>query len=384
MVRGQDKIVTMPQQTTPYQSDTDNWFVMCHFSPQQIETMLQKDCDGLFRGEGEEPLPPYRFFIPFQSIPVQTAQERLSVQQADKHYKATNDRNALREDLHNFVFIQASAERVSAIVHSDWNVKARLRLYYYRDTNQRMVTVSDVEMRQLMATIQSRHLQFYIDQPLDDFTAGDKVILKMEPWAGKRGVIKKIAIKRGQLCMTISMNILGRTKSINFTDVHVGDVLFEDAERGRLLTDNPISNYEEEIIDLLSHRFGHHPTDEVTDGDRQRLRRLSSYDHLYVDDPDDRVRFAALRLICAYLLQNQRKKDAYQHEVATLLDGRETPESDADAYLMTALFITTRQAHWRDAVKAYRNTHPDHLPVLRRYHAILKELKARSSESRVL
>ena len=58
--------------------------------------------------------------------------------------------------------------------------------------------------------------------------------------------------------------------------------------------------------------------------------------------------------------------------------------ADADAYLMTALFITTRQAHWRDAVKAYRNTHPDHLPVLRRYHAILKELKARSSESRVL
>jgi hypothetical protein len=179
------------------------------------------------------------------------------------------------------------------------------------------------------------------------------------------------------------MNILGCTKSINFTDVHVGDVVFEDAERGRMLTDNPISNYEEEIIDLLSHRFGHHSTNDIED-DRLRLRRLSSYDHLYVDNPDDRARFASLRLICAYLLQNLRKKDAYQHEVTTLLGGRETPESDADAYLMTALFVTTRQAHWRNAVKAYRNTHPDHLPVLRRYHAILKELRARSGEFRTM
>lgn len=359
------------------------WYVMCHLSPQTIETMLQKDCDGKFLAEGEEPLPPFRFFVPFQSIPVIHAPKSAQKENtSDKHYRPQDDQNALRYDLHNFVFIQAPAWRVEAIVKSKWNTNARLRLYHYRDTNQKVVTVSDAEMRQLMATIQSKHLQFYIDQPLDDFAPGDRVTLKLEPWEGRHGIIKQIAIRRGQLCMTISMNILGRTKSINFTDVHVGDILFEDKERGRMLSDNPIANYEEEILDLLSHRFGHSHTEEMPEADRLRLKRLSTYNHIYVDDADERMRFASLKLICAYLLQNHKKRETYQQEVVDLLGNKLTPTIDAEAYLMIALFITTRQVHWRDAVKEYRNTHPDALPSIRRFFATIRNLKAKKTKNR--
>ncbi len=445
----------MPQQKIDANQDIGKWYVMCHLNPQHIETMLQKDSAGLFCKPDETPLPPYRFYVPYQYIPALPVGKAQDDVVDDRHYRPQDDPNALRNDLHDFVFIQASEERLRAIVQSDWNTRTRLRLYHYRDTNHHVVTVSDAEVRQLMTTIQDRHLQFYIDQPLDDFAADDRVILKKEPWEGKRGVVKKVAIKKGQLCMTISMNILGRTKSINFTDVHVGDVLFEDSERGRMLTDNPITNYEEEIIDLLSHRFGRHYTDEVKKEDHQRLRRLVTYDHIYVDDADERARFLSLKLICAYLLQSQRKKALYQQEVMDLLanpsplappttapslsrggkttapslsregktttpslsregkttapslsrggkttapslsrEGKTTtpslsregssclvPQTPAEAYLMTALFITTRKAHWRDAVKAYRSTHPDSLPVLRRYHAIIKDLKARKSKN---
>jgi hypothetical protein len=76
-------------------------------------------------------------------------------------------------------------------------------------------------------------------------------------------------------------------------------------------------------------------------------------------------------------LHSERKRNSYQQEVTELLNGKETAETDSDAYLMVALFITTRMAHWRNAVKDYRHIHPDSLPVLRRYHAILKNLKAR-------
>ena len=67
-------------------------------------------------------------------------------------------------------------------------------------------------------------------------------------------------------------------------------------------------------------------------------------------------------------------------EVIDLLDGKETPETTAEAYLMIALFITTRMAHWRTAVKEYRNSHPDCPEIFRRYHAILKELKAKKTK----
>ena len=367
----------MTQQKNNMEKDTGSWYVMCHLSPQQIETMLQKDCAGLFCKPGEQPLPPYRFYVPFLYMPVIHADKR---QVTDKHYAPQDDANALRNDLHDFVFIQASEERIRSIVDSEWNSKARLHLYHYRDTSHQAVKVSDEEVHLLMETIQKRHLQFYIDQPLDDFAADDRVILQMEPWHGKRGVVKKVAIKKGLLCMTISLNILGRTKSINFTDVRVGDVKFEDAERGRILSSDPITNYEEEIIDILSHRFARHEPDDVAVLDRQRLKRLLTYNHIYVDSAVEKARFAALKLICAYLLHNERKRNSYQQEVTELLNGREIPETDGDAYLMTALFITTRMVHWRNAVKDYRHTHPDCPPVLRRYHAIIKDLKARKSK----
>ena len=367
----------MPQQNINNKQSTDCWYVMCHPSPQQIETLLQKDCDGKFRREGEPSLPPYRFYVPFQNIPTHASQSSQSAETNDKHYDPQQDVSALRCDLHNFVFIQASEERIAAIVHSDWNSKSRLHLYHYRDTNHQVVKIADTEMRMLMTTIQDRHLQFYIDQPLCDFTIGDKVMLTIEPWTGKHGVITKIVIKHGQLCMTISLNILGRTKSINFLDVHVGDVVFEDAERGRLLSNHPIDNYEEEILDLLNHRFGHHYTDEMAANDKQRLKRLASYDHIYVDDADERIRFSALRLICAYLLQSERRRNHYEQEVSELLGDKQEATTSQEAYLMTALFVVTRQARWRQAVKNYRNTHPECLPVFRRYHAILKDVRAK-------
>lgn len=385
--------MAMSQQMIDKENAHDSWYVMWHLKPQYIETMLQKDSAGLFCKPDETPLPPYRFYVPFQYMPIFHEGQEVKGAVTDKHYKAQDDPNALRDDLHNFVFIQAPEERVRAIVSSDWNTKARSRLRYYRDTNHKEVKVTDAEIRLLMDTVQNRHLQFYIDQPLDDFTIGDRVILQTEPWTGKRGVVKKVVIKHGQLCMTISMNILGRTKSINFTDVRVGDVLFEDAERGRMLTDNPITNYEEEIIDILSHRFGKRYTEEVTKVDQQRLKRLATYDRIYVDDADEHARFVALKLICAYLLKSAKKRDLYQQQALDLLhlpsDISLQPSSllpspsslsPTDAYLMIALFITTRQAHWRQAVKDYRNTHSGCPDIFRRYHAIIKDIKAKKTK----
>ena len=385
--------MAMSQQINENENARDAWYVMWHLKPQHIETMLQKDCAGLFRKPDDPPLPPYRFYVPFQYMPILHEDKKEGM--TDKRYKPQDDSNALRSDLHNFVFIQAPEDRVRAIVASDWNVKASVRLNYYRDTNRREVTISDTEVHLLMDVVQKRHLQFYLDQPLDDFAEGDKVVLQNEPWAGKRGIVKKVALKHGQLCMTISMNILGRTKSINFTDVHVGDVLFEDAERGRMLTDNPITNYEEEIIDLLSHRFGHRHNEDVAEADRQRLRRLATYDRIYVDDDYEQARFTALRLICAYLLQNAKKRDLYQQQVLDLLhlplnsqssilnSQLPSPSNPSEAYLMTALFITTRQACFRAALKEYRNSHSDCPDIFRRYLSIIKDIKTKKKSRNI-
>lgn len=365
----------------------ESWYVMWHLKPQLIETLLQKDSAGLFCKPGEKALPSYRFFVPYQYMPIVRQENRGKGKEkekemiSDKHYTPQDDSLALRNDLKSFVFIQASEERLKAIVSSAWNTQGLLRLNYYLDTNRQKVKISDTEMRMLVDTIQNRQLQFYIDQPLDDFTVGDRVVLQMEPWTGKQGVVKKVALKHGQLCMTISMNILGRTKSINFTDVHVGDVLFEDPEKGRMLTDNPIDNYEEEIIDLLSHRFGKSQTPEVAESDLQRLRRLATYDRIFVEDADEQARFTALKLICAYLLNNKSKCQKYTQEVQSTL----SLQPSSVILLHLALFIVTRDPQLRDAVKQYRNSHPDDCPSsIRRFYAIIKDLKTKKATSSTL
>lgn len=351
------------------------WYILCHLNPTWIENMLQKDSEGLFRPADAPQLPPYRFYIPYHYMPLQM-QEHHEEEMDLKDYDPVKDVNGLRADLHNFVFIQATEDRVEQIVKSEWNRKTRLHLYYYRNPNGEKVTIPDVEMQQLIKTLQDHHLTFFFDQPIMDFTVGDAVTLQREPWTGKHAIIKAITVKKDRTDITVSINIFNRTKSLNFKNVNVGDVQFEDEHRGRLLSGNPINNYEEEIIDLLSHRFTQKYAEEVAENDRQRLKRLSSYSHIFVEDPDDAARFVALKLICAYLREEKRKVEHYIQQVQTLLNDITTPETDRDAYLMMALFITTRDPQLRDAVKTYRTTHPDSPDSLRRYHTIAKHLKS--------
>ena len=342
------------------------WYVMRHPNPRQIEALLKKECAGRFCEESR-PLQPFKFYIPYLYMPVSDGSDYT---------------NALRSDFHGFVFIQATGSRVDKIVTSDWNTKGRLRLHYYRDHEGKNVVVSDAEVQNLMSTFKDQTLKFFIGQPIDEFSAGDKVILNIESWAGQKGVVNDIRLRKGKLTMTISVNIFNQTKSINFTDLKTGDITFEDPAKGALFSSNPIDRLEEETIDILSHKYSHTTSKEVAQADATRLKRLSKFDRLYRDEDDaDYPRFLSLKLICATLRQS-KKKEALQKEVEKHLAGKDGPITADEAYLMNALFVATRQARYRDAVKAYRNAHPDSPDILRRYHTIVKKMKAKSTNKK--
>lgn len=360
------------------------WYVMRHLNPAWIESMLQKDCSGRLLRQGEQPLPPYRFFIPYQNMPrVITGRTHADRLADDRRYDPVGDVDRLRGDLRSYVFIQAPQSRVEALVKSDWNRSSSVRLYFFRDTDGSMVTLPDADMHRLIKTLQDRQLRFYLDQPIDDFAVGDRVVLQMEPWTGKTAEVRKIVFKHDRVKLTVSLNIFGRTKSITFPDVAVGDVLFVDKARGRMLSGNPIANYEEEIIDLLSHRYSQKHPEDYAELDNERLKRLAAYSNIYVEDAEERTRYVALKLICAHLRSDSSRRERYQAEVSAMLgiphgaDAIPQPASFLEAYLMMALFITTRNPRYRDAVKAYRTTHPDCPDILRRYHTIVKDLKSK-------
>lgn len=361
----------------PTDNNTQDWYVMCHLNPMQIETLLKKDSKGEFRQDGPADTP-YSFYIPYLHMP--TAETLEAQEESDKGRKAYDSirRNKeLRGDLFRFVFIQAPEERVWRIVSSPWNTGSRLRLYHYRDHEGKKVIVRDGDMRRLMTTIRDQHFLFYFDQPITDFQVESEVILNIEPWKGHRGVIKKITCRKKQLCMDISMNIFNRTRSINFVDLKTGDISFVDAAQAAFMEGDFLSHFEEELMEQLSHLHTRSVTDHQRLRDAVRLKQLSTYYNIYMDDEAEQPRFLALRLIYATLRKWDRHRETLVSEAQALLSNPKTPATDAEAYLMTALFIATRLAPYRDAVKRYRAAHPDSPDILRRYHTITKHLKAK-------
>ena len=332
-----------------------SWYVMVHQNPRWIETMLLKDSRGDLTKEGDEQLPPYEFFVPYQFLRPSTEDD-------------------LREDLHSFVFVHVSSQRIHDIVYSDWNAGARSHLHHYRDTNGCEVTISDTEMQQLRTTLQSRQLKFFFGQPIGDMAVGDTVILQFDPWRGKMGKIEKIAYKKGRLVMTVGVNIMNRTKSVKFENLHDGDVLFADEERGRLLSGNLIENFENEMVNILGHKYREKAPQKVIK-DRSRLIRLLSYSNIQIADADDHQRFTALMLLCSYLLFETEARDRYKAQLQEWLDGVTEARTATEAYLMVALFVVTRKPKLRDAAKAYRKSHADCPDIIRRFLSKVSDLR---------
>ena len=77
---------------------------------------------------------------------------------------------------------------------------------------------------------------------------------------------------------------------------------------------------------------------------------------------------------------NRGKVELCMKDVLALLN--DPVESLTDAYLTMALFITTRDPNYRDAVKAWRQSHPDTPSSFRRLYAIVKELKAKKRKKK--
>lgn len=333
----------------------DVWYVMVHQNPRWIETMLLKDSRGDLTPEGEQPLPPYEFFVPYQFLRPSTDDD-------------------LRDDLHSFVFVHVSEQRIRQIVRSEWNDGTRYRFHHYRDTTGRVVTISDSEMTQLRQTLQSRQLKVFFGQPVGDMAVGDTVILQFDPWKGKIGKVEKITYRRGHLVMTVGVNIMNRTKSVKFEDLHDGDVLFADEERGRLLSGDLIANFENEMVNILGHKFREKSPGKVIK-DRTRLIRLLSYANMQMADADDHRRFTALMLLASYLLFEQEARDRYKAQLREWLDGVREARTATEAYLMVALFVVTRKPKYRDAAKAYRKSHADCPDIIRRFLSKVSDIR---------
>lgn len=356
----------------------------------------------------EEPPYSFDFFIPFEDLKLRQRQVQSSPDDDYKDYDAMLDERALRCDLHHFIFICASKDdTVKHILNSLWNKALTHRLYAYRDESGDPVEVSNAEVQRFMTVIKRYDFQILNGEPSDEVREGDRVTVVSGPMAGSDGIIQEIREREGQILLTIAFAMFQNKMHVAVPGIRISDVRLKSAEAQRLIQDPVIGHFEDQLIELLCHLHGKKGSHELNKEDQRQLRFLYQYTDIQFDDPANRAKFAALMLICAYLMNDKDEVARRQQEVEQILKSEVgclksdsmvqgddsltmthspltmnplpsslSPQpSSLSCYLQTALFIVTHNPEYRCQVKAWRQSHPDCPLVIRRFLSIAKQIR---------
>ena len=367
----------------------------------------------------------YDFFIPFQDLKLRRRKAQESPEDDFKEYDAMLDERALRSDLHHFIFIHESKDNVKKLLNASWNKALSHRLYAYRDEHGDPVEVSNAEVERFKTVIKRYDFQIVNGEPTDEVREGDRVTVISGPMAGSDGIIKEIREREGQILLTITFAMFQDKMHVAVPGIHVSDVRLKSAEAQQLIQDPVIGHFEDQLIELLCHLHGKKGSHELNKEDQRQLRFLYQYTSIQFDDPANRTKFAALMLICAYLMNDKPEVARRQQEVEQLLksevgclmsdsmvqgslqskaaepsarfkvQGSEfrdsvvrdsvvrdsvtpvpvIPNNDISCYLTMSLFIVTHNPEYRCQVKAWRQSHPDCPLVIRRFLSIAKQIR---------
>ena len=378
----------------------------------------------------------YDFFIPFQDLKLRRRKAQESPEDDFKDYDAMLDERALRSDLHHFIFIHESKDNVKKLLNASWNKALSHRLYAYRDEHGDPVEVSNAEVERFKTVIKRYDFQIVNGEPTDEVREGDRVTVVSGPMAGSDGIIKEIREREGQILLTITFAMFQDKMHVAVPGIRISDVRLKSAKAQQLIQDPVISHFEDQLIELLCHLHGKKGSHELNKEDQRQLRFLYQYTTIQFDDPANRTKFAALMLICAYLMNDKPEIARRQQEVEDLLmsevekmsdvgslksdvmvqgsrlmvndsaishqpsaffpdsESRDsvnpgsalrdsvTPDSALSpqpsalvCYLTTALFIVTHDPKLRKEVKAWRQSHPDCPLVIRRFLSIAKQIR---------
>jgi transcription antitermination factor NusG len=386
-------------------SDQKRWCILRHPDADLIgEIFSGKRKVQNLSDDSHYPLPPFEHFIPFADLKKRPVERMATPDDEYKSYDAMLDERALRNDLHHYIFICQPKEVVLQILDAPWNKVLRSRLYAYRDENGVPIEISNAEMERFKTVIKRYDFQIVNGEPTDEVREGDMVTIISGPMEGSDGQIQAIRERDGQVLLTVVFSMFQDKMRIAVPGISISDVRLKTQDAQQLLQDPVIGHFEDELIELLCHLHGKKGSQALNKEDRQRLRFLYQYaDIVFEDNDDNRKKFAALMLICVYLLNDkaeisrrtQQVEDLLMSELGSLksdvrgaasmfnvprnatLSPRECSmvHDELSCYLVTSLFIVTHEAPLRKQVKLWRQSHPDCSLALRRFVSIAKQIR---------
>lgn len=297
------------------------------------------------------PLPPFKYFIPFEDLKQKPLERKSPGDEDYKTYDAMLDERALRNDLHHFIFIQISKEQVLSLLDAPWVKVLRNRLYVYKDEKGSPIEISDVEMERFKTVIKRYDFQIVNGEHTSEVHEGDEVTVISGPMAGSEGKVVQIREREGRILLTIEFSMFQNKMCIAVPGVNIADVRLKVQKTQQLLQDPVISHFEDELIELLCHMHGRKGTRVLSTEDRKQLKFLYQYsDIIFEDNPINRAKFAALMLICVYLMNDKDETSRRLQEVQQLREelglNSQCPKDEGSSMVKAAIE--------REATEAFR------------------------------
>ena len=301
------------------------WHILIHPNPVLMGKVFKTKQSELYNSSDDEQLlPPCDYYIPFNEINWRPSRTEQSAEEMDdKVYDPMMDGNALRSDFHGFLFVYGTDKSIMHLVDSKFNRSLKIPIRLYRDTDGQAVRISPEEMNRFKSAVMRQDFQICQGYPLQEINQGDRVVVVEGPMKGSVGDVLEIRYDQQGMKLKIAFLMFNDKLRIAIPGFRINDVRLQDPDTKLLLQDPLIANFEEELIELLHHRYGAKGSATLSAEDEKRLRFLYRYsDIVFEDDEVSMAKFKALMLICVYLLKDKEAIERYTHEVESLLNSQ--------------------------------------------------------------
>lgn len=317
------------------------------------------------------------YFIPYLFL--RTKFDNPFMGTVKKSYDPKMDTRALRNDMHNLIFIHAEETVVDTILESSWNKDLQIRLRLYWSPERCRVKVSDIEMKRFLNAIKVRDFQYSFGVPLESIDNKDKVYIIDGPMEGQVGEVVEKRYDNKGIKLSIAFDMFNNQMRIVIPNFRANNIKLIDNEIDTAPYYEPIITlFEKRLSHLLWIRHGKNGSPEFNIEEKKQLDSILRYADLTFDNNEDaQARYTALMLICAYLMKDDEATREYVEQVSKLLGNILEASTETECYLMTALFIANHDPKVRSAAKLYRQNHPNCSPIICQFQSIAKNIRCR-------
>ena len=354
------------------------WYVMTCRRPERVEAFLDEYNADVEIGEDEKIADS---FIPSLAIRrrkvTKATDDDLTTSDIIRHQEDKDRRsNELRGSLRKFVFLQIRPSGLDLLHRQSWNMGDSC-IWHYRDGEGEEIVIRDDLMRRFMNGCLEYGEKFEVRTKDADITDGIKVTIREGEFKNFEGEIYNVRFKGDGVRFSIAIKFFANDQYIHIHD-RTPDFVTLPGQDSIVFNTDFIDRIESSLLTILHHRVKKQKLDEAIQAEEsQQLHNFYCFRHVIMDDQLLNQRLDALMSICATLNKNSMEKSKYNRiikgNIKTLRQQpQDIPHQTSLAYQLTALYLSTKDATYRDELKPLiLHQLPAH-PTLKKFLSLIR------------